>query len=154
MLPNTGGVLYGTIMVGALLAAESTNRETYGRTVGAVMIALLLYWLVHAYSSFAEHRVERGERLTLRGLVSTLGAELMIVAGAAIPLLAVLICWAVGARLSTAVDAAIYTSSAMIVVVEIFAGVSAELSGRDLVVQSALGAVFGLLVISLNLSLH
>ncbi len=74
MLPNTGGVLYGTITVGSLLGAESATRETYGRTVGAVAIALLLYWLVH--------------------------------------------------------------------------------SGRDLIVQTALGAVFGLLVIALNLILH
>jgi hypothetical protein len=154
MLPNTGGVLYGTITVGALLAAESADRETYARTVGAVAIAMLLYWLVHAYSSFAEHRVEQGLPLSLRGLARTLAAELMIVAGAAVPLLAVLICWAVGARLSTAVSAAIYTSSAMIVVIEVVAGVSAELSGRDLIVQIALGAVFGLLVISLNLALH
>jgi hypothetical protein len=122
--------------------------------VGAVAIAMLLYWLVHAYSSFAEHRVEQGLPLSLRGLARTLAAELMIVAGAAVPLLAVLICWAVGARLSTAVSAAIYTSSAMIVVIEVVAGVSAELSGRDLIVQIALGAVFGLLVISLNLALH
>jgi glucose uptake protein GlcU len=154
MLPNTAGVLYGTIIVGALLAAESATRQTYGRTVGAVAIALLLYWLVHAYSSFAEHRVEQGEPLTFRGLARTLAAELMIVVGASIPLLAVLICWLAGARLSTAVNAAIYTSSAMIVVVEVVAGVSAELSGRDLIIQTALGAVFGLLVIALNLTLR
>jgi hypothetical protein len=51
---------------------------------------MVLYWLVHAYSSFAEHRVEQGEPLTFRRLARTLAAELMIVAGAAIPLLAVL----------------------------------------------------------------
>jgi hypothetical protein len=154
MLPNTGGVLYGTITVGALLAAESATRETYARTVGAVAIAMVLYWLVHGYSSFAEHRVEQGEPLTFRGLARTLAAELMIIGGAAMPLLAVLICWAVGAHLTTAVDAAIYTSSALIVVIEVLAGVSAELSGRDLIVQTALGALFGLLVIALNLTLH
>jgi glucose uptake protein GlcU len=154
MLPNTGGVLYGTITVGALLAAESTTRQTYGRTVGAVAIALLLYWLVHAYASFAEHRVEHGEPLTLRGLGRTLAAELMIVAGASVPLFAVLICWAAGAPLSTGVSAAVYTSAGMIVVVEVLAGRSAELSGRDLIIQTALGAVFGLLVIALKLILH
>jgi hypothetical protein len=154
MLPNTGGVLYGTITVGALLAAESATRQTYARTVGAVAIAILLYWLVHAYSSFAEHRVEQGEPLTLRGLARTLAAELMIIVGAAVPLLAVLVCWAAGARLSTAVNAAIYTCSAIIVVTEVVAGVSAQLSGRDLIVQTALGALFGLLVIAVTLVLH
>jgi hypothetical protein len=154
MLPNTGGVLYGTIIVGALLAAESARQENYADTVGAAAIAMALYWLVHAYTGYTERRVERGQPLTVGGLVQALAQELMIIAGAALPLLAVLICWAAGASLSTAVNVGVYTSAVIIVLVEVGAAVRAELTGRELVAQISFGAFFGLLVIVLNVLLR
>jgi hypothetical protein len=80
--------------------------------------------------------------------------ELSIVAGAAVPLLALLICWAAGVRLTSAVAAAIWTAAAMIVIEEVVAGVRAELSARALLAQTAAGTLFGLLVIALNLVIH
>ena len=154
MLPNPGAVVYGTITVGALLAAESAGRETYGETVGAVLLALLVYWLAHAYSDFTEHRLEQNQSFTLGGLARTLAHELMILAGAAIPLLALVVCWIGQVGLASAVTAGVWTSAAMIVVVEVLAGVRAELRGRDLAAQIALGALFGLLVIALKVVLH
>ena len=154
MLPNPGAVVYGTITVGALLAAESAKRESYAGTVAAVAIAMLVYWLAHAYSEFTEDRLEQNQPLTLVGLRRTLVHELMIVAGAAIPLLELLICWSAGVRLTSAVTAAIWTSAAMIVLIEVLAGVRAKLSPRALVAQTAIGALFGFLVIALKLVLH
>lgn len=154
MIPNTGGILYGTIMVGALLAAESARQENYADTVGAVVIAMLLYWLVHAYTGYTERRVERNQRLTFGGLAQTAAQELMILAGGVLPLVTLLICWAAGASLSTAVSAGVYASAAIIVVVEVAVAVRAELSGRELVAQVSLGAFFGLLVIVLNVLLR
>jgi|SRR5947209_2210667 hypothetical protein len=151
---NTGGVLYGAIIVGALLAAESAREENYADTVGAVAVAMVLYWLVHAYTGYTERRIERRQRLTLGGLMETLVQELMIIAGAVVPLVALLICWAAGATLSTAVNAGVYTSAAIIVLVEVGAAVRAELSGRELVAQISLGAFFGLVVIVLNVLLR
>lgn len=154
MLPNAGAVVYGIITVGALLAAESAKRETYPDTVAAVAIALLVYWLAHAYSEFAAHRLEQKQRLTLNGLARTLVHELMSIAGATIPLLTVLIGWVAGVSLANAVSAAVWTSAGMIVTVEVVAGVRAELSAPALVVQTTVGALFGLLVIALKLILH
>jgi len=54
---NPAGLIYGTIAVAALLAAESARRETYVETVGAVLITLLLYWLAHSYAGFTGERV-------------------------------------------------------------------------------------------------
>jgi hypothetical protein len=154
MLPNPGAVVYGIITVGALLAAESAKRETYVDTVAAVAIALLLYWLAHAYSEFAAHRLEQKQPLTLGGLARTLVREAMSIAGAAVPLLALLIGWVAGVSLTDAVTAAVWTSGAMIVTVEVVAGVRAELSASALTVQAAVGALFGLLVIALKVILH
>ena len=46
MPTNPGRLVYGTIAVGALLAAESARQETYVETVFAVAITLLLYWQI------------------------------------------------------------------------------------------------------------
>jgi hypothetical protein len=154
MLPHPGAAMYGTITVGALLAAESAKRETYAETVGAVGIALLVYWLAHAFSELTGHQLEHKQPLTPDGVTRTLARGLTIIVGAAIPLVALLICWVAGVSLATAVTAALWTSAAMVVIVQFVAGVRAELATRALMAQTALGGLFGLLVIGLKLVLH
>jgi hypothetical protein len=154
MLVNPGAVVYGTITVGALLASESANRETYADTVAAVALAMLVYWLAHAYTEFAEQRFAHRQPLTLDGLARSLVHEVTVIAGAAIPLVALLTCWVAGVGLTSAVTAALWTTAAMIVVEEVVVGVRAKLSTRALMAQTAAGALFGLLVIALKLVLH
>jgi hypothetical protein len=154
MPANPAGAVYGTITVGAVLAAESAQRETYARTLGAVVITMLLYWLAHSYASFAARRLLLGEELKIRGLAWTMAHELSLLIGAAIPLATLLIWWAAGANLASGVNAAIWTSAAMILIVELAAGLRARLFGRALLAQAALGALLGLLVIALKLVLH
>jgi hypothetical protein len=151
---NLGAAVYGTILVGALLAAESAAHETYGETIVAVLLALLIYWIAHAYSAFASWRLRQGEPVTVHGLVRAMGQESPLLIGAAVPLVALLLAWAAGARLATAVNAAIWTSAAMIVAIEFVAGRRAGKSGQALVFQTMLGALLGVLVIGIKLILH
>jgi hypothetical protein len=151
---NPASGVYGTIAVGALLAAESARRETYPETVGAVVITLLLYWIAHSYAQFTGHRLRAAEKLTLAGLVRTMAGESWIMLGAAIPLLTLVIWWAAGAQLTAAVSAAIWTSAGMVTIIEVVAGLRADLSGHELVAQASLGVLLGLLVIVLRLLLH
>jgi hypothetical protein len=151
---NPARVVYGTIVVAVLLAAESAERETYAETVIAVVVALLLYWFAHAYAESAAERIAERARLTVEELVRSMVHESPIMLGAAVPLLPLLIWWAVGASLTGAVSAAIWTSAGIIVVFELVAGLRAHLTGKELVVQIAVGAALGLLVIVLKLLLH
>jgi len=154
MLVNPGAAVYGTITVGALLASESANQETYADTVAAVAIAMLVYWLAHAYTDFAERRFEHKQPLTLDGLARSLVHEVPIIVGAAVPLAVLLVCWAAGVGLTSAVPAALFTTAVMIVIEEVVAGVRAKLSRRGLMAQTAAGALFGLLLVVLKLLLH
>jgi len=154
MLPNPARLVYGTILVAALLSAESAKRETYAKTVGAVALALALYWLANAYAEFSGERIQKGEHFSYAGLVQTARQELALLYGATAPLLVLLVCWAAGAALSSAVTAAIWAAAAIIVVTEVVIGVRAELTGRELIRQSAFGALLGLLVIALRVLLH
>ncbi len=154
MPANPAGLIYGTISVAALLTAESTRRETYPRTVGAVAITLLLYWLAHSYSEFTGERVKEQAAFTYGGMLATARRELTVVIGAAGPLVVLIFFWVSGASLGAAVSAAIWTSAAIVIVLELVIGVRAELTGRELVRQTVVGAILGLLVLALRVLLH
>jgi hypothetical protein len=151
---NLAAAIYGLLAVSALLAAETPGRETYGETAGAVALACVAYWLARGYGDFVSRRVREGEPLSVRGFAQTMLREVSTVAGAAVPLLAIVLAWAAGAALSTALDAALWTAAATLVVIEVVAGVRADLSGRELLIQTLVGGALGLLVLALRLTLH
>jgi hypothetical protein len=154
MLVNPAPAVYGLITVGALLSAESAKRQTYGETVAGVVLALLIFWMAHSYSEFTARRLEEGAKLRLTDLARTMGQQLSILAGAAVPLAIVLVWWITSGSLTGAVAAAVWVAAGMIVIVETLAALGAHLSGRALAGQIALGAVLGLLVVALNFVLH
>src|ERR1019366_8016071 len=108
---NTWGLVYGTIAIGALLAAETAQSETYIETVGGVLIALVIYWLAHAYSEVTAERLDRGEPLKIAAFGRVMMREVSVLVGAAIPLLALVVWGVTGAPLTSAVNAAIWTSA-------------------------------------------
>lgn len=144
----------GTVIVGALLAAESANEETYAATMGGVALALILYVVAHTYAMFAAERLRNEEALSRAGFWRAARAEVWLVPGAAVPLVAVLFCWAIGASLSAAVTAAVWTSAGMLLVLELTAGIRAGESGRELAISTGVGALLGGLVIALRVVLH
>jgi hypothetical protein len=154
MADDAGGIVYGTMLVATLLAAESPGRETYGDTAGAVVVAVLVYWLARSYSGFAGDRAQAGETFTLSGMRVALAHELAVILGALVPLAAVLVCWAAGARLSTAVSIAVGVAIGTIVATELAIGLRSEHTGRDLLLRTALGALFGVAILGIKLLMH
>ena len=154
MLSDLSAAIYGTMTVGALLAAESAEFETYLKTVISVLITLVIYWLAHSYAEFASERLKKREPLRLGVLGRIMVTQVPILFGAAIPLVAVLVLWAANASLSTAVTAAVWTSAVVVMLIEVMAGVRAERTGRELAFQTLFGGLLGLLIIVLRLTLH
>jgi hypothetical protein len=154
MSANPAGLVYGTILVATLLGAEVSRAETYPETLGALGIAMLLYWLAHSYAEFTGERIERNQPFSYAEMARTARREMVMLAGPVVPGVLILVCWATGVALSSALLAAVWTSAAMIVAAEVAIGIRAELTGRDLVRQTAVGAALGLLVIALRVLLH
>jgi hypothetical protein len=154
MRPDAGGIVYGTIVVATLLAAESSQNETYGKTVAAVVLAMLTYWLAVSYAHYSGERIERQQRFEYQGLARTAISEVTMLLGAMPELLAVLIVWALGDSLAQAIRVGVIVAAITIVVTEFITGLRADLRGRELVRQTLIGAVFGVLVIALRLLLH
>jgi hypothetical protein len=151
---NSGGLVYGTILVATLLAAEPPRRETFAKTVAAVAISVIVYWLSMSYAEFTGERLREDEAFTPAAYARAAVHELPVVFGTLGPLLALLICWAAGVALATAVTVAIWTSVAIIIATEVVLGVRAELTGRQLVIQTGMGVLLGLLVVALRVLLH
>ncbi|HEY2771272.1 MAG TPA: hypothetical protein VGI87_11915 [Solirubrobacteraceae bacterium] len=151
---NPARAVYGTIVCGALLAAESAHQESYPETVSSVVLALIVYWLAHTYSDIAGERLAHRVLLTFRELRRSAFSELPILIGGALPLAVLIVMWIVGATLTTGLTWAVYSCAAAIVIVEISAGVATRLRGWQLAGQIGFGALLGVLVIALKILLH
>ena len=147
---NPVGVVYGTVIIGAVLATESPGHETLLETFAAIELALCLYWLAHSYAETLGERLDHQTPLTATGFFASLVRDLAIVRGASIPVAALLIASICGASLSTAVLIAVWTSAVTVVLFEVVAGIRAELRGRELIIQVCAGAVMGLAIIALR----
>ena len=55
------GSIYGTLSVGVLLAAESSSGHTFLETLGASLVAVVGYWLAHAYAHSLAGRLATSE---------------------------------------------------------------------------------------------
>ena len=151
---NPVGAIYGTVAVGVLLAAEASRAETYARTLDAIAAALFLYWLAHGYAHVAGRRLSEKDSYTMGSIVRALGEELAILRGAAIPFLAVIACWLANARLSVGINAGIWSAVGVLLAIELIAGIRARLSFWALMVQTSVGALFGVTILVLRSLLH
>jgi hypothetical protein len=147
-------LVYGLITVGTLLAAESGLHDTYGEAVGSVILALLLYWLAHAYSDVLGDRLATHRRLTAHALGRSLVAEWAIVRGATVPLLALLVAWAAGASQETGVAVAVWATAGCLVAFELLAGLRARSTPRELLLEGCVGTAMGVAIIALRVILH
>jgi hypothetical protein len=151
---NPAGVVYGVIAIGALLAAESGHHEAYPDTVGSAIIAAALYWLAHAYATLIGRRLSTDQRLTAATLWDALIHDWAIVRGAAIPLLVLLLGWAVGAARETAVTAALWSAVASVIAFELAAGVRSRATRGELALELGVGMALGLAIIAMKVVLH
>jgi hypothetical protein len=151
---NPARVVYGIVMIGALLAAESGSHDTFAETFGSALIAVGIYWLVHAYSETLGRRLTTPGRLTVAALWRALRYEWAIVEGAAIPLLVLVFAWATGAGQETAVTAALWSSVACLIIFELLAGIRSQATPAELALDVGVGALMGLAIVALKIVLH
>jgi hypothetical protein len=153
---DVAGIVYGTITIGALLAAERPKAEGFPRTVGGTALALTLVWAAHAYATVLGHRLSDAEPRAGRAvrpphqLARLLRHEAAVLKGGVAPLLAHLASWAAGDSLGTAITITIWVCAATLVSAELLAGLRANLSVPALVLQATVGASLGIAVIVLK----
>jgi len=141
-------------VIGALLAAESGRHETYLGTIGSAAIATALYWLAHAYASVLGRRLATHEHLSAGALLRALGHDWALVRGAAVPLVALAICWFAGATQQTAVNVALWSTVASLVAFELIAGLRSRATPGELALEVSVGVAMGMAILALKIVLH
>jgi hypothetical protein len=157
---NAQGAVYGTIMIGVLLAAEDARHEGYPATIESAAVVLVLFWLTHCYAHILGVRLQKREPLNAHLLWRTCIYEMPVIEGALIPVVALLGAWAAGLAVGGGVTAALWAAAATIVVLEVAAGWRSRtqaflrVRAADHLAQAGIGAVMGLALIALKLLLH
>jgi transcriptional regulator with XRE-family HTH domain len=140
---NPSAVVYGVLAMGVLIAAEGARRESYATAISASSLALVLYWLAHAYSRHFGERLERPDNPGIQWIGPALLREAAMLKGASLPVVAMLICWVLATPLSSGITAALWTAGVELLVLELLAGVRRKLSALEMAVEVGLSVVFG-----------
>ncbi|HEX4220356.1 MAG TPA: hypothetical protein VHZ02_18420 [Acidimicrobiales bacterium] len=134
---NPVGTVYGTLAVGVLFAAESTEANPALSDIAAVVGTLMVYWLAHAYSYGLAARLSPDSTIPPRGVLEELVRQWTIVRGGLTEILVFLIALAFGASTHNAVIAALISSIVLLLVFEAIAGIRGHLGGKELAGQIA-----------------
>jgi hypothetical protein len=151
---NPTGVIYGVIVIGALMAAESGLHETYPEAVGSTVIAACTYWLADSYASVLGRRLTVQAALTPGALSRALASNWAVMRGAAIPLLVIVLGWIFGAGQQAAVNAALWSVVASLVAFELLAGIRSRATPGELALEVGAGAAMGIGVLAMKIVLH
>jgi hypothetical protein len=146
--------VYGVILSGALIAADSGVHDGYFDKIGSTALALAIYWLAHAYSTVLGRRLSDQEHLTAGALRRALAYDWPIVRGGSIPLFALVVAWAAGASQTTAVNAAVWAAIVSLITLELLAGLRSQATSREFVLEGAFGITMGLAILALKFLAH
>jgi hypothetical protein len=147
---DPAGAVYGLITVGALLAAEGALHDTYAEVIGAVAITMSLYGFAHAYAELLGRRLAARERPGRIAYGVAVARGLAVLQGASLPLIVLLVSWATGVVLGTAVTVAIWTAVVSLIALELAAGYLAHAGRRELALDAGVGAAMGLGILALK----
>ena len=151
---NPSEAVYGMVVIGSLLAAESGLHESYPDAIGSAALAAILYWVAHGYSTMLGLRLAGNRQLTLRAFGQALRRDFALVRGALIPLLALALAWSSGLAQDDGVTAALWSTIASLVVLELVAGLRLHAGARELAFQVTVGLGLGLGILALKVILH
>lgn len=148
------GLVYGTIAVGLVLAAEDPVHSGYPTVVEAAAVSLALYWIAHSYAAILARRLARGQETSWAAVRGTLRHELPIVVGGALPIVVLAVEWLLGVRLRTAVLAALWTCVGALFLLELAAGLRARRGPAQALGGAMVGASLGLALLVVKALLH
>ncbi len=151
---NPTGAVYGLIVIGALLAAESGRHESYLDTLLSAAIAAILSWFAHSYAAALGLRLTTRQRLTPAMLIRALGHDLALVRGASIPLLALALAAIAGAEQETAVTIGVWSAVVSLTLFELLAGLRSGATRGELALETSVGLAMGLAILALRIVLH
>ncbi len=147
-------LVYGAVVAALVVAIGASNDDDFGTLLVAIVGALIVYWLTHAYVFVVAERVIAPDR-GFAGLVRhALRRESPLLLGG-LPAAAVfLVCGLVGLEHATAAWVTVWFSVALLASTGYVAARRAGVVGWRLAVEVGSAAAFGLLAVLLKILLH
>jgi hypothetical protein len=151
---NPTGAIYGLMLVGALLAAESGSHESYADALLSTLLASVVFWLAHGYANALGRRLEERRRLTPRVLARAMVRSFALIRGDMVPLLSLTIAGIAGASEETAVNIAVWCTVVTLALLELLAGLRAGATSGELALETGVGVTLGISILALKIILH
>ena len=152
---NPAGAVYGTVIAGSVIAAESAGGVDLLRLSTAVVVTLVVYWAAHVYAELVGLRVASPRRLTRAQVTGLLREESTIVTASFGPLAVILLSAVLlGAADQTAVLIGMCSIVVLLVGWALLAGRHSRMHGRELALYTGLSTVVGCAVVLLKVALH
>ena len=143
---HPGGLIYGLIVLGSVLAAESVHSSGGLRDITAALTVLFVYWLAHTYADLMGRRYQHATPLSWREVRQVAGREWAIMRGATIPVAAMLIAVVAGLSSWRVDEVGMITDVGMLTLFAVVGGLRANLSRPALFLQVVLALSFGVFI--------
>jgi len=146
-------MVYGVVVIGALLAAEGGRHDTYPETLGATLLATLLVWLAHSYSTLLGRRLQSGSHIHARALRSALARDTVILKGGIPPFVVIALCGIAGLSQTAGVTAGVWTVVVVLMALEVIAGLRSGAAAREFTLDLLVGLTLGVGILVLKILL-
>jgi len=147
---NPSSVVYGLVTVGAVIAAESARATDAAREIAATVVVIALYWCAHSYSVLLGRRLDQGVHISWSEAGRALTKEWAIMRGASIPVIGMLIAWALGHPIDVVEWTGLITVVVLLVLFEVAAGLRSKLGTGGIILQACLGIAIGCGIIAVR----
>jgi len=153
LLARGEGVITGTVVCAAVIAAVGATAETTRQLTLALLGTSLIYWLAHLHARTLGDAVKHRTH-PISALKEALTETWPILAASLVPALILVITQVVGVKIRTGAWIAVIASTVLLTIYSFLAGRRGGLGLGGSLLSAAIGALLGILVIGLKAALH
>lgn len=148
----TASGIYGVIVSAAVMSAS--NAEKAYQVMIAVLGTLIIYWSAERYARIVAERIHEGHRPNWTSVRYQLTHGWEMVTASTLPLITLAVMTLFGAKVGTAVIAALICSTVLLCLAGWSIGRRGRLSTRERVISTMVAGTFGALFVVLKTLLH
>lgn len=150
---RVSAAIYGLIVSGAVMAAAGEHGSVHDVVI-TVFVTVLVYWAAESYADVLGEQIAEERRSTWRRVWELLRLGWPLVEASYVPLVVLLIAWAVGASTTAAITAGLVTNALLLVALGWIASIQIEKSLPVRIAAATFAGAFGMIMIGLKTILH
>jgi len=151
---NPAGAVYGTVIAGSVIAAESAGELDLVKLSITVVVTLVVYWAAHVYAELVGLHITSAGRLTRAAVVGLLREESTIVTASFGPLAVIVVSAALGAAEHTAVLIGLWSIVVLLAGWALIAGRRSRMGRWELAGYTGVSTLFGCAIVLLKVLLY